>query len=122
MQLPRNVGACLIHLTFVLHCFFPVPTPRTHPLPPKPTTTGSSYRPPLKRERSPEPPEPKRHSPRTDWPPTFPSAEARLQSSVPGADISVQKIIFNTDGSQIALICAQILTFFPFAVGLKSVF
>ncbi|KIM49515.1 hypothetical protein M413DRAFT_438701 [Hebeloma cylindrosporum] len=85
-----------------------LPTPRTHPLPPKPTASGSSYRPPPpKRERSPEPPEPKRPPPRTNWPPTYPTAKAQLQSSEPGGDTSVEKIIFNNDGSQIALICGD---------------
>jgi hypothetical protein len=98
-----------------------VPTPLTHPLPRKPTTSGSSYRPPPKRERSPEPLELKRPPPRTDWPPTFPSAEARLQGSVCGADLSIQKIIFNSDGSQIALICANISFFIAFVVGLKLI-
>jgi VanZ family protein len=45
-----------------------------------------------------------------------------LQNSVPGADISVQKIIFNTDGSQIALICAYMSILSPSAIGLKNAF
>ncbi|KDR81902.1 hypothetical protein GALMADRAFT_240187 [Galerina marginata CBS 339.88] len=86
--------------------------PLIHPLPPKPqlakAATGSSYRPPAKRDRSPEPPEVKRTLlPRNDWPSTSPSAEYQLQTPDRQMLLTIHKIIFNSDGSRIALVCAD---------------
>ncbi|KAF8162830.1 hypothetical protein B0H34DRAFT_693093 [Crassisporium funariophilum] len=79
----------------------------THPLPPKPLPAqGSSYRPPLKRERSRSPDLSKqKRTTGTDWPPTYCSMEQRLQGSE--KDLGIQKIVFNSDGTQFALICAD---------------
>ncbi|KAF8968318.1 hypothetical protein BDZ97DRAFT_1916158 [Flammula alnicola] len=84
-----------------------VPQPLTHPLPPKPVATGSSYRPSLKRDRSPDISSAKRPAPRTDWPATSPVADYRLQIGAAGVEPGVQKILFNEDGTQVALICAD---------------
>lgn len=82
----------------------PLP-PMTHPLPAKPVPASSSYRPAPKRERTPEVPEPKRPPPRTDWPSTSSSANYQLQSCGPSSNPSIQKIVFNSDGTLMALIC-----------------
>ncbi|KAF8810071.1 hypothetical protein BYT27DRAFT_7336859 [Phlegmacium glaucopus] len=84
------------------------PQPLTHPLPPKPLPVhiGSSYRPSLKRERSrsPDVPVSKRPATSTDWPATYCSVERRLQVH-DNSDVGVQKVVFNHDGTQFALIC-----------------
>uniref|UniRef100_A0A8H7Y286 WD40 repeat-like protein n=1 Tax=Psilocybe cubensis TaxID=181762 RepID=A0A8H7Y286_PSICU len=85
-----------------------VPQPMTHPLPPKPVATASSYRPPSgKRERSLEPAESKRPPPRTDWPATLSSASYQMQSSRSGVNVGIQRIVFSSDGTQIAVVCAD---------------
>ena len=82
----------------------------THPLPPKPLPVhiGSSYRPSLKRERSrsPEVVPLKRLATSTDWPATYCTVERRLQVH-DSSDVGVQKVVFNNDGTQFALICER---------------
>lgn len=79
--------------------------PLTHPLPARPVTGGSSYRPSTKSRRKHKSRPPQSRRP-TDWPATMPNAEYRLHSALGGVDASVQKIMFNGDGTQVAFICA----------------
>ena len=88
--------------------------PLTHPLPPKPLPVhiGSSYRPSLKRERSrsPDVSVSKRPTTSTEWPATYCSVERRLQVH-DSSDVGVQKVVFNNDGTQFALICERWIDF-----------
>jgi hypothetical protein len=95
----------------IISYFRTAPQALTHPLPPKPLPAhiGSSYRPSLKRERSRSPDvvvSSKRPATSTDWPATYCSVERRLQVH-DSSDVGVQKVVFNHDGTQFALICER---------------